>query len=318
MNAKPPLSARLVVALAFGIYGAQLIRHQYQRVVHTDFGMVWYGARAMLHHQDPYVLIGPGLPFDYGWHLIYPATALAAVSPLAGFSESTAATIFVGLSTFLLALGVTRDGWFLLPIFATEAFASSARLGQWSILFTAALFFPTLAFFSIAKPQAALPVLATSTCWLSIKRSAIGALILLAASTAFLPDWIHGWVANMRATHFMDAPVTEFAGVFTLLLLCRWRRPEAWLVLTLAFMPQSWGWYGTLPLFAVPGSFLESAALVVFSSCVSFFAATILPAGLSDREFHSFLAQTLIISTYIPATILVLLRPNKGVGPVWI
>ena len=35
-----------------------------------DFGLAWFGARAMLHGGNPYELIGPGLVYDWPWRLI--------------------------------------------------------------------------------------------------------------------------------------------------------------------------------------------------------------------------------------------------------
>src|SRR5688500_20281127 len=126
--------------------------------------MAWYGAGALANGDNPYSLVGPGRAFDFWSLLIYPATALVAVMPLMALSEHAAAIVFVAFSTFLLAFGVTRNVWHLLPLFLTEPYANSARLGQWSILLTAFLFFPLLGLLLCAKPQPAIPRLLDTAC----------------------------------------------------------------------------------------------------------------------------------------------------------
>src|SRR5665213_3673427 len=138
--ANPTTRSRLAVALLIALGGMAFAYHCFHAQKHSDFGAVWFGAKAMLQHRNPYELIGHGLEFDH-WPLLYPAPALVAAIPFAVFSERTATMIFVGLSTFALAMAVTRNSWHLLPLFITESYTSSARLGQWSILITAALFF---------------------------------------------------------------------------------------------------------------------------------------------------------------------------------
>ena len=144
----PSRTHRIIFATVLAVLAALFAHEQYHLArPHSDFGMVWFGARALLGHSDPYSLIGPGKTFNYDWPLIYPVPALVAALPLAALSEQWATTFFVGISTWLLAFGITRDGWYRIPLFTTGAFIASAQLGQWSILFTAALFIPALAFF---------------------------------------------------------------------------------------------------------------------------------------------------------------------------
>jgi hypothetical protein len=312
--APPELPARVVVGILLGIVGASLIASQYQHVVHTDFGVSWIGAKAILEGVDPYPLVGRGRPFDYGWPLVYPGTALVALLPFGLLTEKGAATIFVGVSTFLLAFGITRNGWYLLPIFATEAFTNSARLGQWNIILTAALFFPWLASLSVVKPQVGLPVLFGSRSIHSWAWAVLAGLFLLAVSFIVLPNWFREWLPLVRELKHMDPPITRFGGFLILLALLKWKRPEARLLLLLACMPQTPAWYGALPLFTIPKNFTESILLAVVASVGGYLGAWLVPSGLSENEFYSFLGSLYVLTMFLPALILVLLRENSAQG----
>jgi hypothetical protein len=314
------LRSRLIVATAIGAIGAFLIHFQYGLLpnFHTDFGMAWYGASALAHGHDPYSLIGPGRAFDYEWPLIYPATALVAVMPLMTLSEHVAATIFVAVSSFLLAFGVTRNGWHLLPLFATEAYANSARLGQWSILLTSFLFFPWVGFVLSAKPQTAIPLLLAAQSRKALVFALIGAVILTGISLALFPRWPLAWIEGVRNARFMDPPITRFGGFLVLLALVRWRRPEAWLIVALACMPQAWGWYNTLPLFTIPATWRESVAMAVVATAGAWIAGAPIHQVASLAELYDWIGTLIVFSVYLPATILVLRRPNSGPSPAWL
>jgi hypothetical protein len=319
VNRQPSLTSRVIVAVLIGLFGAAVTIGQYsgKAGAHTDFGMLWFGARSLFHGMDPYPLIGPGRAFNYTWPLIYPLPAVISVMPLAGFAESVAATLFVGLSSALLSFGLSRDGWYRMPLFISEAFLSSARLGQWSILLTAALFLPWLAIFAIAKPQSSIPVLAGSTSRRPIAFAIAGGVVLLAISTVLQPHWIAEWFAGVRNARHMEPPITRFAGFLVLLVLLRWRRPESWLVLSLACLPQSWGWYGTLPLFTVPATFGQAVFLAGVAVVGGNVAAMVIPAHPTANGFYYWAGSVVMITIYLPSVILILRRPNEGPLPAW-
>jgi hypothetical protein len=306
--------------LAIALVGAYLIHFEYGRLpnFHTDFGMAWYGAGALANGDNPYALIGPGRAFDYQWPLIYPATALVAVMPLIALSEHAAAVIFVALSTFLLAFGLTRNGWHLLPLFITEPYANSARLGQWSILLTSFLFFPWVGLLLSAKPQTALPLLLATRSRNGILLTLTGAVILGGISLALFPAWPLAWIEGVRNARFMDPPITRFGGFLVLAALLRWRRPEAWLIGALACMPQAWGWYNTLPLFTIPATWRESVAMAVVATAGAWIASSSLHPVSSLAELYDWIGTLIVYSAYLPATLLVLRRANVGPSPAWL
>ncbi len=284
---------------------------------HTDFGVAWFGARGILGGFDPYPLVGAGLPFNYRWPLVYPAPALVAVTPLALLSEKYAAMAFVGVSTFLLAFGATRRDWHLLPLFGTEAFMNSVRLGQWSIVLTAALFFPWLAVLTAAKPQAGIPILAGSTNRSAIVAAASGGVLLMVAGFILLPGWFPAWMKTIGTLQGIDPPITRFGGVLVLLCLLRWRRPEVWLILTLACMPQTPAWYSTLPLFVIPATLTESVLLAAAAAVGIIFVLTTYFNPESMAELNAFTGSVQIFTIYLPAVALILRRRNQGEPPAW-
>src|SRR5882762_8704793 len=75
---------------------------------HSDFGMVWFGARSLLRGVDPYPLVGRGLPFNWDWQLYYPATSMVAVLPLGFLPELAATLAFVWISSALLVYALTE------------------------------------------------------------------------------------------------------------------------------------------------------------------------------------------------------------------
>ena len=195
---RPGYRARLVSALLIAAAAAWIAFDAFESQQHSDFGSAWFGAKAMLEGRNPYELIGRGREFEQ-WPLLYPAPALVVALPFTLVGEREATIAFVGLSTFLLAYGATRKGWHLLPMFLTDAFVSSAKLGQWSIVFAAAIFFPQLAALSASKPQAALPVVLAATDRKAIVWALAGGLGLVAISLALFPSWPSAWLANVRA-----------------------------------------------------------------------------------------------------------------------
>jgi hypothetical protein len=280
--------------------------------------MVWFGARAALAGRNPYELIGPGREFDYTWKLLYPMPALVAVVPLSILREQLAATVFVTVSAGLLAFGMTRDNLRLLPMLVTEAFVSSCRLGQWSLIVTASLFFPLLGVLTAVKPQSTIPILVSSRWKKSWVAAIVGSVLLLTLSFVVQPHWIDSWMHNVQTSSSMKPPVARFGGFLILLVLIRWRRPESWLIATFACLPQSVGWYGTLPLLTVPGSLVESLILAGTSALGVYFGGYFMPDSKSLNDAFDWAGGVIVLTVYLPAVIMVLRRTNESVPPVWL
>lgn len=315
---RPSQRSRVLAALAIAVLSALLFYFERLREPgsHSDFSQAWFGARALIQGANPYDLIGPGRTFEWLWPLFYPATTLLVALPFAWLSELLASTLFVAVSAALLAYAVTADGWYRLPIFLSSAFVIAVRASQWSPLMTAALCLPAAAWLLAAKPNLGLTLIAYTRSTTAIKVAVIGGAVLLLASIALLPRWPAYWIANVRSVDQFTIPITRGGGIFVLLALLRWRRPEARLIVALACVPQTVYWYEALPLLLVPATFRESLILSLTSSC----------GFLLERQLVGFQANvpfrdvgTLMIAfVYLPATLMVLLRPNTGERPDWL
>ena len=146
---------RIAVAIAVGAVAGLLLLREYSinPANHSDFGMTWFGAVALRHGANPYLLIGPGRVFPSEWNLTYPATAMVVAMPLSFLPEKWASLLFISLSSAVLAYLLTNRGWYRLPVFLSAGFIAAARAGQWSPLMTAAWLTPFLGWAIAAKPN---------------------------------------------------------------------------------------------------------------------------------------------------------------------
>lgn len=315
----PGTKQRIAVAIFLGVAAAAL--HYFRALEHgglSDFSALWYGARMLLTHQNPYSLIGPGKLIGMPTPLLYPAPAFVAVIPLTVLPSAVAGAFFVFLSTALLAWGATRDSWHLLPMFPSIAFLTSAQLGQWSILMTSALFVPAVALIAIAKPQASIPVVGSSDHPSAFYASIIGGALLTAIAFVLEPTWFVEWRQLVGETSYFVAPIARTGGLVIALVLLRWRRTEAWLVFLAACLPQTWYPYNGLMLIAVASTYREASVLSLVSSATWMLVYLYLPGEMRSPATRELWGTLLVASSYLPATVVVLRRPNVGRAPWWI
>jgi hypothetical protein len=313
----PSRRQRLIVALFIALVaGFALYFHFVRFGERSDFSQALFGARALAHGADPYKLVGPGRVYESAWPVMYPATTYLVAMPFAPLTDRLAASLFVAISTFLLAYGSTAGSWHRLPIFASIAFTASVQFAQWSLLTTAMLFLPWLAFFAAAKPQAAIPILASSPSRKALGAAALGAVLLAAVSLAFFPAWPLEWWRVVREGEQLRAPILRFGGVFIALVLLRWRRAEAWLVLLSACMPQSWAWYNVLVLLTVAYTYREACVLSLTSSVGALATVYFVGGGYSAASYPAW-GASMVAFAYLPATIAILRRPNVRAAQPW-
>lgn len=304
--------SRLIVAILIGAVSAAVVGiFQSLKPVghHTDFGPVWFGARALLAGKDAYAMIGPGQVFDWSFGLSYPATALVIAAPLSGLSEAAASTIFVGLSTALLAFAITDRGFDRLPLFLSAAFVNALTAAQWSPMMTAAISLPWLGWMVVAKPSYGLALLAFTRGWSHVAIAACGGALILVVSLLLRSTWPFEWMASVGRASF-TAPIHHFGGFLMLLALLKWRRPEARLLVAMTIMPQTFYWYETLPLMLIPATYRQSLVLSLGSSTGYAIMLAMLYGGYTVTG--RMLGALMITSTYLPCLWLVLLRPNEA------
>jgi hypothetical protein len=318
VNKHPRLAARIAVAIPIGIASGLLVvaRDLASPWHRSDFGVTWFGARALLHGANPYELIGPGLQFDWPWRMMYPATAMITAIPLSFVPETIAAFLFVALSGALLAYAVTRDGWYRLPLFLSWPYVIAVSYGQWSPLYTAIACLPSLGCLLAAKPNVGFAIFAASSSRRLVTSAIIGGSVLAALTFMLLPTWPMDWLESLRTQTRVDAPITRLGGLLVLLALLRWRRPEARLLVALACVPQTIEWYETVPLLLIPNTFRQSLVYSVILSLGFFLPPHIIPVG-SEEQMHAQDGSLMIAIAYLPATVMILRRPNEGSPPAW-
>jgi len=308
----PTRKARLAAALAIGAFaaGAAWVASHRAGFGTPDFEWWWLTARALLEGGNPYEIVPEAIGPQFQFFNPLPAAVLAV--PFALFRADIGLALFSGLSAAILAYVVTRRSFDPLVMFLSASFAHTVVMGQWSLLLTAALFAPSLAFLGSAKPNIGVAIVAALASW----RAALAMLAFAAATVVIRPSWPMEWLAVVRTSTFHFSPLGIPGGVLLLLALLRWRRPEARLVAALGVLPQSPFVYEAMPVFFVPRSRPEFYALVIGSDLA--LGAYAYFRGLPPDQFFRLNGIAVVVCMYLPALVMVLRRPNEGVVPAWL
>jgi len=235
------------IGLASGIFCWFLMKHFHQGA--ADFQWALHLAQRLLARQNPY-----DTPLEQ-----YPLPAALFGLPFLPLPAEIAAGIFWGLSSGLLAFGLTRHGYTRLLIFLAYPYWAGLLTVQWSPLIAASAFFPWLLPATMAKPQVGLPVFLTR-----LSRRGLAACAAVAAlSLAVMPNWpLIWWKQAGNYQHFI--PIMILPGPLILLALCRYRERDARLLLLSALMPQRW-FFDSFILWLIPKSRREIVWTVFFS-----------------------------------------------------
>ncbi len=126
---------RIGIAIMIGIGAAALsyvTLRMYPEFVARDYTYSWRAAQALLHGQNPYLVIRPVGSYPYENYYYYPLPAAFVTLPLVWLPAVPSAAVFVGLSSTALAFAVTRDGFGFrgLLVFASVPYLTAAVLGQ--------------------------------------------------------------------------------------------------------------------------------------------------------------------------------------------
>ncbi len=305
---------RAGVAVLLGVGAATLayiVMTMYPQYVARDYTYSWRAARALLAGQNPYASIRPTGPYPFEEYYFYPLPAAFITLPLARLPAIASAAVFVGISSGVLAYGVTREGFRGLLIFAGVPFLVAAILGQFTPLVVAAAFLPGWQWAYAAKPTIASALFAARP---SLWGAGLGVLLTV-VSIIVLPHWPIDWVHALAHTPHHRPPVLRPFGFIVLLALLRWRTPEGRLLAVMAVMPQVFYFYDQLPLALVARSgrqLLGLAALSWVGWGVTWISCTHKPMCVEFGE------PWILPTVYLPALVLVLLRPNEGPAPEWV
>jgi len=278
------------VGLAGGTFCWFLLHRLHQNA--ADFQWAIHLARRLLARQNPY-----DTPLEQ-----YPLPAAFFALPFLRMPPELAGGIFYGLSSFLLALGLTRENYSRLRIFLAYPYWAGVLTAQWSTIITASAFFPLLLPVTMMKPQVGLPVFLTRM----TRRGLLACAFLAALSLVVLPKWPLLWLGQAHNyEHFI--PLLVFPGPLLLLALLRYRDRDAWLLLLAALMPQRW-FFDAFTLWLIPKSRREILPTVFLSWGAGIWRWYHLPANFTE------VGRAAVIFLYLPMLAVVLLRSTTAPG----
>jgi hypothetical protein len=315
-----PFGRRLGPALILAILAAALsLLKSYDTPQYaSDLDQLHYAARVLLAGHDPYAAIGPGLNGpNWHWPLYYPLTAVLLIVPLAWMPIIAARAVFSAASGAALAWALADGPVWRRAVFVSGAWMFAVIAGQWAPLFLAAVFVPQLAWAATAKPTSGLAAIAGTIRWKRLRPAVAIGLLLVATSLAVMPSWPTEWWHATRGASHIRPLISSALGIPLLAVVTRWRRPEARLLLVLALVPQNPGIYETVLLFAIPTNGYQAGYFVLASWVV----AVLSPAASSFRDFTAFadfMRLIMLVSMYLPALAMVLVRSNEGDVPAWL
>jgi hypothetical protein len=283
---------RIAVSAAIGFATGALCWFLMKRLHQdaADFRWALHLAQRLLARQNPY-----DTPYEQ-----YPLTAGLLALPFVRLQPELAAGLFWGISSSLLAFGLTRHGYTRLLIFLAYPYWAGILTVQWSPLIAASAFFPLLLPTTLAKPQVGLPVFLTRLS----RRGVLACAVLVLASLAAMPSWPLLWLRQLgNYEHFF--PILVLPGPLLLLALLRYRDRDAQFLFLSALMPQRW-FFDSFILWLIPQSRRDIIWTVFFSWGAGIWRWYHTP--------HSFMEVGIstVLLIYLPMLAVVLLRKRRN------
>jgi hypothetical protein len=270
---------------------------------------VWCGAILIRNHQGAadfqwcirlaqHLLSGQP-PYDTPMEQYPPPAALVGLAFI-GMRGEIAGSLFFGISSGLLAFGLTRESYTRLWIFLAYPYWAAMVTAQWSPLIAASAFFWWLLPVVLIKPPIALPVALTHLS----RRGIIASVAWLALSFAITPRWFWQWTRQLGEYHYF-IPFLVFPGILILLAFLRLGNDDARLLLLAAAFPQRW-FYDAFVLWLIPKSRREIVASIGASWLVGLW-----------RWFHPPLSfaqvgRWSVVGFYLPMLAIILLRNRQA------
>jgi hypothetical protein len=291
----PNVRSRFAIATVFGaasgVFCWFLMRHLQQGA--GDFGWAIRAAQDLLANRRPYAR-----PSQF-----YPLPAAFFGLPFVNTSPELAGGIFYGLSTGLLAFGITRHSYRHLLIFMAYPYWAGMLAVQWIPFIMACAFFWWVLPATLAKPQIGLPIALTH---LGAK-GAILCLLTLLLSFLLLPHWLSLWLAGLGG-YARFIPLLTFPGPLLALALLRYRNRDAWLLFLAACMPQRW-FYDPFYLWLIP----RTRRQIIFTVGLSWIPA-ILRWYHSPHSFTQ-VGRWAVLFFYLPMLLVLFLQQQQAHPP---
>ena len=282
------ITVAAVVGMASGTFCWFLLKHLHQGA--ADFQWALHLAQRLIARQNPY-----DTPLEQ-----YPLPAAFCALPFLRMPPEIAAGLFYGISSALLAFGLTRENYGRLRIFLAFPYWAGILTAQWTAIVTASAFFPALLPVTMMKPQVGLPVFLTRLS----RRGLLACLFVAGLSLAVLPQWPLMW---LRQAHYYDHffPLLIFPGPLLLLALLRYRERDAWLLLLASVMPQRW-FFDSFTLWLIPKSRRELLFTAFFSWGAGILRWYHQPANFTE------VGRLAVVFLYLPMLVVVLFRSRSA------
>jgi hypothetical protein len=278
------ITVSAIIGVASGAFCWLLLKHNHQNA--GDFRWAIHLAQRLVARQNPY-----DSPLEQ-----YPLPAAFAALPFLRVAPEVAGGIFYGISSFLLAFGLTKENYGRLRIFLAYPYWAGLLTAQWPVMIAAGAFFPVLLPVAMMKPQVGLPVFFTRLS----RRGLVACILVAALSIAVLPRWPLLWLGQRHYyEHFI--PLLVLPGPLLLLALWRYRDRDAWLLLLASLMPQRW-FFDSFTLWLIPKSRRELLATIFFSWGAGIWRWYHLPANFTQ------VGRVTVLFLYLPMLAVVLLR----------
>ena len=247
----PETRTRVLLSSGFGLFTGTfcwyLMRHFHLGA--ADFTWAIRAAAAVLAGRNPYA--DPGQ--------LYPLPAALFGLPFVHLRPEIAAGVFFGVSSALLAFGITTQGLRYFLIFLAYPYWACLLSAQWIPLIMAGTFYWWLTPAAIAKPQIGLPVAASR----GTRNGALACAAVILLSLVVMPHWPMLWLAETKK-YIRYIPLLVIPGPLLLAALARYRNRDAWLLLLAACMPQRW-FYDCFFLWLIP----KTRRQIIFTAGIS-------------------------------------------------
>ena len=254
-----------------------------------DFNWAIWAAQDLLSHRNPYAR-----PMQ-----LYPLPAALFGLPFVCARPEIAGGIFYGISSALLALGLSRNGYYRLLVFLAYPYWAGLITCQWTPLIMAVALFPALLPASLAKPQLGLPVLLTH----ASRRGILASIVVGTLSLAVMPRWPLLWIAQL-GQYDRFIPLLVLPGPLLLLAVLRYRDRDAILLLLVACMPQRWFYDGFL-LWLIPKTRRQILWTVFFSWGAGIWRWYHMPHSITQ------VGRWTVLLLYLPMLVVVLVQEGE-------
>src|SRR5437588_7597569 len=157
------IAVSMAIGVGSGVYCWLLLMHFHLGA--GDFNWAVWAAQDLLAHRNPYDRVMQ----------MYPLPAAFYGLPFVRLPLEVAAGVFYGLSSALMAFGLSRQGYHRLLVFLAYPYWAGLMAAQWSPIIFASAFFPFLLTVTLAKSTFGLPIALTNP----TKRGFIACFVVL-------------------------------------------------------------------------------------------------------------------------------------------